>query len=143
MNNACPISFSQINERVARVNGALTAISMMVFLLTPFKVMVLILGADLLIRGFLKADYSFYSLLSRKLLAAFKVPPKMTNAGPKLFAARVGFVFCFLIALLYFTGVTELSRVVAAMLIFFALLEAAFGFCVACRMYPYMPDALK
>ena len=95
MNNACPISFSQINERVARVNGALTAISMMVFLLTPFKVMVLVLGADLLIRGFLKAEYSFYSLLSRKLLAAFKVPPKMTNAGPKLFAARGGVCFLF------------------------------------------------
>ncbi|MEZ4565748.1 MAG: DUF4395 family protein [Desulfobacterales bacterium] len=96
-----------------------------------------------MIRGFFKEQNTVFTVCSAKLLAAFKVAPKMTNAGPKLFAARVGFVFCFLIALLYFTGVTELSRVVAAMLIFFALLEAAFGFCVACRMYPLYARALK
>ncbi|MEZ4604107.1 MAG: DUF4395 family protein [Desulfobacterales bacterium] len=90
-----------------------------------------------------KGRIQFLQSAKSETAGGFQGYPKKTNAGPKLFAARVGFVFCFLIALLYFTGVTELSRVVAAMLIFFALLEAAFGFCVACRMYPYMPDALK
>jgi hypothetical protein len=37
MADACPVSFDQINERVARVNSALPVLSMIVFLFTPFK----------------------------------------------------------------------------------------------------------
>ncbi|MGM0452845.1 MAG: DUF4395 domain-containing protein [Thermodesulfobacteriota bacterium] len=143
MTEACPISFETINEKVARANGALTVLSMLVFLLTPFKAIVLILGADLLIRGFVKPSYSFFSRISRHLLEAANVEPAMTNAGPKIFAAKVGFVFCCIIALLYFANLTAASAVVAAMLMVFALLEAAFGFCVACKMYPYMPEFVK
>lgn len=143
MANACPISFERINERIARVNGAFTVLSMIVFLFTPFKAIVLILGADLFIRGFLNSDYSFYSLLSRTLLQVFNINPVMTNAGPKIFAAKVGFVFCFGISLFEYFAMPSAAQIVAAMLMFFAFLEAAFGFCVACRMYPYMPDFVK
>lgn len=143
MNNACPISLERINERIARVNGAFTVLSMIVFLFTPFKAIVLILGADLFIRGFLKSEYSFYSLLSRTLLQVFNINPVMTNAGPKIFAAKVGFVFCFGISLFDYFAMPLAAQIFAAMLMFFAFLEAAVGFCVACRMYPYMPDFVK
>lgn len=143
MAETCPISFGQINERVARVNGALTVLSIMVFLFTPFKAIGLILGADLFIRGFLKSDYSFYSLLSRTLLQVLNITPVMINAGPKIFAAKVGFVFCFGILLFDYFAIPLAAQIFAAMLMFFAFLEAAFSFCVACRMYPYMPDFVK
>lgn len=140
---SCPISFDLINERVARVNGALTVLSMIVFLFTPFKAIVLILGADLLIRGFLNPSYSFYSLFSRSFLQVFKRKPVMINAGPKIFAAKVGFVFCCIISLFHFSGMPAISFLFGAMLLFFAFLEAAFGFCVACQLYPYMPKFVK
>lgn len=143
MAEACPISFEQIDERVARGNGALTVLSMIVFLFTPFKAIVLVLGADLLIRGFLKPSYSFYSLLSSKMLGILNLKPVMTNAGPKIFAAKIGFVFCCVISLFYFSGMPAICFIFAAILLFFAFLEAAFGFCVACQMYPYMPNVLK
>ncbi len=143
MAESCPISFEQINERVARVNGALTVLSMIVFLATPFKVIALILGADLFIRGFLKPSYSFYSLLSKKILQLINIQPVMTNAGPKIFAAKIGFIFCFIIFLLHLFGMPTMCFIFGAMLLFFAFLEAAMGFCVACQMYPYMPNALK
>ncbi len=143
MTDACPISFETINERVARVNGALTVLSMLVFLFTPFKAIVLILGADLLIRGFLNPAYSFYAMVSQGILRGLNVSPVMTNAGPKLFAAKVGFIFCCMIALFYFSGLTGASVAFASMLAFFAFLEAAFGFCVACKLYPFMPAFVK
>jgi len=143
MTDACPISFEMINERVARVNGALTVLSMLVFLFTPFKAIVLILGADLLIRGFLTAKYSFFSFFSRGMLRLLNLKPVMINAGPKLFAAKVGFIFCGMIALFYFPGLTGASIAFASMLAFFAFLEAAFGFCVACKLYPFMPAFVK
>lgn len=143
MTDACPISFDTINARVARVNGALTVLSMLVFLFTPFKAIVLILGADLLIRGFLTPAYSFYSFFSRGILRMLNVGPVMTNAGPKIFAAKVGFIFCCIVALFYFLGLPAASFVVASMLALFAFLEAAAGFCVACQLYPFMPDFVK
>ncbi len=143
MAEACPISFESINERVARVNGALTVLSMIIFLFTPFKTIVLILGADLFIRGFLKPKYSFYSLLSRGILEKLHLKPVMTNAGPKIFAAKVGFVFCCIITLFHFFGMPTVCFIFGSTLLFFAFLEAAFGFCVACRLYPYIPNTLK
>lgn len=143
MAEACPISFESINERVARVNGALTVLSMIIFLFTPFKAIALVLGADLFIRGFLKSKYSFYSFFSRNILQFFNVKPIMTNAGPKIFAAKIGFVFCCIILLFYFFSMPTVFFVFGSTLLFFAFLEAAFGFCVACRLYPYMPNALK
>lgn len=143
MAEACPISFERINERVARVNGSLTVLSMIIFLFTPLKFIALILGADLFIRGFLKSSYSFYSLLSRKILEILDVKPVMTNAGPKIFAAKIGFLFCCIISLFHFAGMPTMCFVFGTMLLFFAFLEAAFGFCVACQVYPYMPNALK
>jgi len=143
MAEACPISFEVINEKVARVNGALTVLSMIIFLFTPFKAIALILCADLLIRGFLKPKYSFYSLLSRGIFKIFHLKPVMTNAGPKIFAAKVGFAFCCTITLFHFFGMPTVCFVIGSTLLFFAFLEAAFGFCVACRLYPYMPNSLK
>ncbi len=143
MTDACPISFERVDARVARVNGALTVLSMLVFLFTPFKAIVLILGADLLIRGFLNPAYSFYTMLSRGILRGLNVSPVMTNAGPKLFAAKVGFIFCGMIALFYFLGLPGASVTFASMLALFAFLEAAAGFCVACKLYPFMPAFVK
>ncbi len=143
MAEACPISFERINERVARVNGILTVLSMIIFLFTPFKFIALILGADFFIRGFLKPSNSFFSLLSRNILQLLNVKPVMTNAGPKIFAAKIGFVFCCIISLFHFAGMPAICFIFGAILLFFAFLEAAFGFCVACQVYPYMPNALK
>jgi len=143
MVEACPISLELINEKVARVNGALTVLSMIVFLFTPMKVIALILGADLFIRGFLKSSYSFYSLFSRNLLQVLNVAPVMTNAGPKIFAAKIGFIFCCIIFLFHFFGMPTVCFIFGSMLLFFAFLEAAFGFCVACQFYPYMPKFVR
>jgi apolipoprotein N-acyltransferase len=67
----------------------------------------------------------------------------MTNAGPKIFAAKTGFVFTCVISLLYWLGIPAASDIFALILALFAFLEAAAGFCVACRLYPFMPDFVK
>ena len=143
MADACPISFEQINERVARLNGTLTVLSMIVFLFTPFKAIVLILGVDLFIRGFLNPAYSFYSFLSRNMLQILNIKQMMINAGPKIFAAKIGFIFCCIISLFHFAGMPTICFIFGSILLFFAFLEAAVGFCVACQFYPYMPEFVK
>ena len=138
MSGSCPISFNQINEKAARINGALTVISLLVFIFTPFKLIIILLVLDFLIRGFFKPEYSFFSKKSKFILKLFKSEPKMTNAGPKLFAAKLGFVFSVIVAALHFLNLPLISNCIAAFFAFFAFLEAAFGLCIACKVYPLL-----
>lgn len=138
MNEACPISFNQINEKVARLNGAQTVICLLLFILTPLKLIIVFLAIDFLIRGFLKPKFSPIAIASKTVLKLIKAEPKMTNAGPKLFAAKLGFIFSVIVTALYFINLWLPAVIVAGIFAFFAFLEAAFGYCVACKVYPIL-----
>ena len=142
MAEVCPISYDLINEKVARVNGLKTVALLLIFILSPeeshIKAIILFLGLDFLIRGFFNAKYSPIAAASKKILQVLNIKPQMTNAGPKKFAAKLGFIFSVLVALLYYFGQHNLAIYIAAMFAFFAFLEGAFGFCVACKVYPIL-----
>jgi hypothetical protein len=138
MKEACPISFKQINEKAARVNGWLTVAVLLAFILTDIKWIAPILGIDFFIRGFLEPKFSALASLSRLFLKLLKIKPQMTNAGPKIFAARLGFFFCIVVSALSFSGLTLAGQIFAGIFAFFAFLEGAFGFCLACKVYPLL-----
>jgi hypothetical protein len=136
MNQSCPISFKRVDERAAQINAALTVFSILVFLLTPQKWILLILCIDFFIRGFLDPSYSPYGAVSNAILRISKIKPAMVNAGPKIFAAKIGFLFCCATGICYLIHFYRVSLIAGAMLGFFAALEALFRFCVACKIYP-------
>jgi len=138
MREVCPISFEQINERVAQMNAALVVFSLLVFMFTSFKWIILIICIDFFIRGFFNPSYSLYSAVSKNILKILKIKPLMINAGPKIFAAKVGFIFCCIIALCYMLNFYITALVFSSILIFFAALEAIFRFCMACKIYPFI-----
>jgi hypothetical protein len=61
----------------------------------------------------------------------------MINAGPKIFAARVGLILSASGAIALLMGNLPLAMIFAGVLSFFAFLESAFNYCVACKLYPY------
>ena len=138
MKEMCPISFEQVNERVAQINATLAICSIMIFFFSPYKWIIFILAIDFFIRGFLKTSYSYFSGFSKTLLRLLKIKPIMVNAGPKIFAAKIGFLFCCIIAGAYFFNFPKVSWVLGSIFVFFAALEALFRFCVACKVYPFM-----
>ena len=138
MKEMCPISFKQVNERAVQINAALAIFSIIFFFFTPYKLIILILAIDFFIRGFLNVSYSFYSAISKIILRVFKIKPIMVNAGPKIFAAKIGFIFCCMIAVSYFLNSHKISLIIGSIFVFFAALEAIFRFCLACRVYPFI-----
>lgn len=138
MQEICPISSSQVNERVVQINAALAVLSMLLFFTTPFKWILLILAADFLIRGFLKPSYSLYGAVSKTIAGMFNLKPVLVNAGPKIFAARIGFLFCCAVAVFYWMDFQTLSLALGSIFMLFAALEAIFRFCVACKLYPFI-----
>lgn len=137
-NTICPISISKIDENVARLNGTFTVILLVVFALTQNLIPIVFLLIDFLLRGAELSKYSPLAQLSKFLLKTFNVAKKPINAGPKIFAARIGVVFSAGILLFTLLDLPTAALIFTAIFGVCAFLEAAFSFCVACQIYPFV-----
>ena len=132
----CPISIKKIDEHVARLNGGFTIIFLVLFILTQNILPILFLFADFALRSGNYSRFSPLTYLSRNIAKLLKLKPVLINAGPKIFAARIGFVFNLIIFLSYLSGFNTLSIVITTLFGTCAVLESVFGYCVACQFYP-------
>jgi hypothetical protein len=104
----------------------------------------LFLTLDFFILGFLEKT-SLRSLVAKKVTKKLKAG-KMVNAGPKIFAAKIGFWASLIITLCVFLNWTAAYYFVAGILTAAAGAEAIFEFCLGCKMFPYwmrLKNALK
>ncbi len=134
----CPVSDKMINERVARINGVFTLFLLIVFGFTQSVVPVVFLAVDFLLRA---SDYSKYSLIgisSKSIVSYFGFNKYIINAGPKIFAARLGFLLSSIIILSLLLKAYLPGLALAGILGLFSFLEAAFGLCIACEIYPFV-----
>ncbi len=134
----CPVSSEKTNERLTRLNAffvVLLALSSFLFNTPVFLVFLVI---DFFLRAFTKGKYSPLCLLSRTLLNLLKLSEIKIDKAPKIFAARMGFVMTFTIALLFLLNLGIAAMAVAGILVFFATLEFALGVCVGCMIYTYL-----
>jgi len=137
-NTFCPISNKKTDEYVARLVASFTVILLVVYILTSSVIPVLFLVLDFFIRSIEKPKYSPLAIVSKWILRLLQAKPHLINAGPKIFAARIGLLFTFLIALSALAGFDILALIFTAIIGICALLEAAIGFCLGCKIYPFM-----
>lgn len=133
----CPVSDKKINEQVSRINGVFTVVLIITFISTLSIIPVVVLAADFLLRA---SDYSRFSLignLSKVIVRHLGFNQNLINAGPKIFAAKLGFIISSLIFIFFIFSFIPAAIVLAGMLGLFSFLEAAFGLCVACEIYPF------
>ena len=143
MSLICPISDNYIDENIARLNAFITLGLILVFLITPFKWIIFLIAADFLLRRILQGRFSVISRISILTTGVLALKKININAGPKLFAANVGFVLSILAALFYYTGLYYVSYALAGTLAFFTLLESVFNICAACILYPFVSKYLS
>ena len=136
MSLVCPISDNYTDENIARMNAFFTFGLVLLFLLTPFKWIVFFIAGDFLLRRVLQGRFSVVSRISVLTTGALGFRKVQINAGPKLFAANVGFALSILAAVFYFTGLPYVSYALAGTLAFFTMLESFFNICAACILYP-------
>jgi hypothetical protein len=134
----CPISEKKVNERIARLNAAFTVLLIAGFLFTQNIFLVAFLAIDFFLRTSDRAKFSLVAISSKNLVKYLQVKELLINAGPKIFAARIGLVLSSLIILSFILKAKILALIIAGILGLFSFLEAAFGLCVACEIYPYV-----
>ncbi len=135
-NASCPISYDLVNERLTRVYSAFTFVSLLIYVVTPYKWFLLISAADFIIRVTVGVKYSPVCFLIRHSLNLLNSKPHMVNAGPKKFAAKIGLAFTVSMSLIY---LFELPEIIGLVLGVFSLVavgaEVFFKYCIACVMY--------
>ncbi len=136
MQTVCPITDKRINERVARLNGLVTALLIAVFFVFNFQIALWVLMIDFAIRGFVDGKYSPICRMNIWIANKLNLSPKIINAGPKIFAAQVGLFLTIIALVSTMTNFTTICIVFASVLGFFSFLESFFGYCVACKLYP-------
>ncbi len=136
-NALCPVSDKQVNTITARTHAFINVFILILFLFTQSIFLLLFLLIDFSVRIANLPQYSLIGRLARAISDRLPVKGKFENAGPKLFAARIGWLFTGLIIVFQLSGNITLSLSTAGILLFFSFLEAAFSFCVACIIYPY------
>jgi len=134
----CPVSDKNINERVSRINGIFTVLLLILTGLIPSIVPVVFLAIDFFLRANDLSKFSLIGISSKAIIKYFGMNENLINAGPKIFAARLGFIFSGLIIFCFFLNAYLPAVVIAGVLGILSLLEAAFGLCIACEIYPYV-----
>lgn len=137
-NAFCPISNKRVNSGVVRTHALINLILLLVFIITQNMYIAFFLLADFLVRVMNFPKFSVTGLVARRIVAALGIKGKTENAGPKIFAARIGLIFTLLISVPLLMGYPLFSMGAAVVLTFFSFLEGAFGICVACMIYPHV-----
>jgi hypothetical protein len=142
MNNlkqlVCPVSEEKIDERVTRLNALLVILIVIAGFLFNSMIFPVLLTADFFIRGFTRLRFSPLSYLSNKMTNVLQLDKKITDKAPKIFAARIGFVFSLSISVLLLLNFSTAALITGGVLVFFASLEMALAICMGCIMYTYL-----
>jgi hypothetical protein len=133
----CPISTEKINEKVTRLNALITILIVVSGIVFNTLYPMVFLLADFYIRAFTKLRFSPISFASRSMVNALNLGVKKTDKAPKIFAARIGFLFTLAIIILFLFELTTALYIVAGVLVFFATLEFALAICMGCILYTY------
>lgn len=134
----CLISDKKVNERIARVNAIITVVLLLTFIFTHNIFAIVFLAVDFFLRATGFSKYSLIAFTSQSVISWLPLKDHFINAGPKIFAARIGLVLTSLVVLSLLLSFSSLSFVLAGILGLFSFLEGVFGFCVACRIYPVL-----
>ena len=131
------ISKNHVDENVVRLVATQVFLITLITLLTGWAWLALFLAIDFGLRAFTRVP-SPLAALARGIAKALKLTPKPIFAPPKRFAAILGLFFSVGIAIFLFLNYLNAAYAVGAILIFCAVLEAAFNICLGCYVYNWM-----
>jgi len=136
---SCPIVPDLTDESAGRIAAFLSLGLLALVVWRGWNGAVLALALDFALRASGRPAFSPVARVAGFLHHLTGLPMRKINAGPKRFAASVGFLFTLGIWLAMVAGMQSLGLGLALVLGACAGLEAFFGFCLACQVHPWLP----
>lgn len=123
------------NSNVVRIVALQVVILSLLYLYTKHPIFIYLLLIDFFVRGVLRNPNTLFVVIASGIENSFLKSGKIIDRSPKLFAAFIGFVFALSIVFTHTFDWISASNILSGILVFFALLEGVFDYCVACRFY--------
>jgi hypothetical protein len=127
-----------LDPRGPRFSAWLTSAVLLAVLLTGSGALALAQTAVFAVGAF-SLRYAPYSVVYRWFVARWLGPPsELEPAAPVRFSQVVGFAFTTAAATAYLAGAPVVGAVATTAALAAAFLNAAFGLCLACKVYPFI-----
>ena len=135
MSQACPLLFRQIDATISKISAAVVMSSVIVYLITMQKWILVFLILDFIVRlsGYKTLSPVFQFANSFQMI--FKLPIHLEDAGAKRLAAFFGLIFMISMLIADFGGWITGVWSVAGIFISCVLLDLFFNYCIACKVY--------
>ena len=143
MASECPVALVKIDEYQVRVLALIVTLTAATYIWSDSVWLLALLCYDFTVRTLGVSQGSPIFLISRVITARLPFTAKPVDAGPKKFAAKIGFLFVTTALLLALAGYASSALWLMGLMTVFALLEAACGFCVGCKLYALLPRFLR
>jgi len=137
-NLVCPYSPDKISENVPRIVALFVIILLVLYIITGWAILPAFLVIDFLLRGFFDSSKSVLSRTAKIVNSKLLQSGKLIDKAPKVFAARLGFVFIISILMAQLLGFSVLAVVLSSGLVLFAGLECIVNFCLGCWVYSFL-----
>lgn len=137
-NVVCPISNKKIDGNINRLAVFINVWILAAYFITGSPYFIAFIVFDFTIKAFDKAQFSPLNWIVAKIANIIKLPIKLIDQAPKLFAVRVGLLTVFTSLIFYLIGLQTASYIVAGVLLIFSILDSVFDICVGCLMYHYI-----
>ena len=134
----CPVSTERVDENRVRATALGVVVTMGLFLMTGLWIFPAFLAIDFFIRAYTSSPFSPLSWLGGRLVRLLGTRPVWIDKAPKVFAARIGFLFSMLTLAAALPGLDMLAFISGATLVLFAFLECGLNFCMGCWVYTYV-----
>ena len=131
----CPVSPERLDENRVRVTALGVVLLLGVYYVTGSALVPALLTLDFFIRAFTSLSYSPLSYLAHLFVKAMGTNEILIDKAPKVFAARIGFLFISLTTLGALLDLPLLAVISGSTLVLFAFLECGLNFCMGCWVY--------
>jgi signal transduction histidine kinase/CheY-specific phosphatase CheX len=132
----CPISIFRVNKNASRVGSLINIVMIFLFIYFNNPLFLYALTIDFLFKA-TNIKYSPFGKVASFLTKIFGLPINLIDAGPKIFAFRLGFSMLLVSSILFILGLHNITVILALMFIVLTFLEGALGFCVGCYLYTF------
>ena len=135
MSPSCPISTRRVDSNMVRVISFQVSLFTVLLLITQESLFAFILLFDFLMRALRLPKFSLFETVGRFVITGWGVAPKLCDESPKRFALFLGLITSLFLVVFYVAGFTTFATAIALILLFCALLETLFDFCIGCKIY--------
>lgn len=133
----CPISNIRIDRNVVRVNGLITTLLLVAYVVTRSPWIAVPVGLDYALRARMSGPTSPMAHFATFVARTLGVPYRAMDKAPKVFASRIGVCFALGAAITHFVA-PAVAPWLAGTLAVFTALESVFDLCVGCVVYTYI-----